>query len=164
MQKLRLLSLLLCLLITSCSESNPDTLLLFNNHKFALQPGETVIQADSGIAATYKQRYNNEVTVQLPLYRFVRGKDYLLFIAAPFHASLDRIAESRNKVQADTVFSESHDRQQFHRYYRLGKKYCSEWVFAMDTASMICIFGETTERGIAETVLNPSEMKKRITQ
>lgn len=126
----------------ACNSSRlPDgTVVLFNDYKMKLQPGEEVKELDAVQKKVYEQYCNNTAAVQVPFFKMLSHKDYTLFIGLPFHSSLERLAAAKETAAADTVFAHLLSDTSFYRQAKQDSFYVTEYVYRPDSSMMICIF------------------------
>ncbi len=79
------------LLIFSCTSEKEEYMHLFDGVNFRLKDGETVGKTDAKVLQKYNTYFNNLDSAQIPLFKYIRGTTYEIFIGLPLDFDINEI-------------------------------------------------------------------------
>lgn len=83
------------LLLSSCSKNNTDkNVSLFNGISFHLKKSEKEERITPDINRKYKTLLVNHQDIEIPLFKYIKGEDYDIFIGLPYNTTLKRLYHS----------------------------------------------------------------------
>lgn len=92
------------LLVYSCTNSNNNNAIyLFNNLRIRTLEKESIRQINSKEEATYNTYFNNRDLIQIPIFKYVEGENYKLFIGLPYQFNIDKIVASDSSFKSDSL-------------------------------------------------------------
>lgn len=86
--------ILFFIIITSlvcCTSKQDSNIILFNNISFKLNAGEKVVKIDSNKKEIFNS-YFDKNSIEMPLFRCIKSKSHLIFLAIPFNTSLKELS------------------------------------------------------------------------
>lgn len=86
-----ILYLLVSFTLISCSNNQESGLFLFNKVYFNLNQGEKIATLDSSTKALFNSHFANK-PIQIPLYRCIKSKNYIIFIGIPLNCSIKKLS------------------------------------------------------------------------
>jgi len=85
--------LLFLVVLTACSSTSKDSVELFNGLSFKLNADESLRNINPSIHKTYFSLFDSE-TFSVPLFKWVRGSDYSIFIGILYNDSIESFIHS----------------------------------------------------------------------
>jgi hypothetical protein len=89
---------MIVLLFVACSPTIDNELPLFNNTKFTLYAGEAVSAVTPKIADAYAAYFIGE-GIQVPLFKFVKHRNYEIFIGIPYNCSILQLIKNQTETR-----------------------------------------------------------------
>jgi hypothetical protein len=155
--KLRYL-LILMLFLFSCESKNNSEIALFNNVFCNVQGNEKTIKITTDIKDEYFKYIENKKS-QIPLYRFIIGADYALYIGIPFNAKLNNLSEK--KLFESLVAEKSDSSTFYYKEYVVDSLYITEYAKEIDQ-NLIYILATTTSPDIQQRLFDVDSLSNRI--
>lgn len=159
----KILYLLLIFISFSCQpeQSNPQQIPLFNELTFNLLDDEKLVELNDTIKESYFN-FSTPDIMQIPLFRYIQGNDYHIYIGLPYRTSLKKIATSIELAQHNTLFeSSTTNEQSYFKRYSNNDNYCSEYTVKIGS-NTIYILAVTSSINFSETQLNQKMIAKRL--
>jgi hypothetical protein len=147
-------------LLAACATGKKSDVTLLNNERFALAPNESLEKNSQDVIDAYARFFNNHDTVQVPLYKYVKGDRYKLYIGIPVGTSIAKL--KRVDPKADTVLVESAVDNRLYRQYKKDNQYVTQYFVAQENVGITGIFGVTASKEISDTVFNEQALSRRI--
>ncbi len=112
----------------------------FNGLNFKVELGERVLPIDELVKEEYAGLLEGN-TVQIPLYRYLKAKDYRIFIGIPYEISFEKLVDFQLK---NTILIEKQEGESFiYKKYQKGNYYISEYVYQKGK-NLLMILGVTS--------------------
>ena len=159
----RLQSLLIALFISACSSTNDNEVVIFNNISFNLIEGEKLCFSETNNKEHYHAYFSN-TDLQIPLFRCIENKDYLIYIGIPFNTSLSELVEFQilNHLESPISF-ESDTLSYFYKSHKIGTDYHIEYSKEIDK-NLIYILAVTNSRAIFDSLFSHKTLSNRISK
>ena len=151
----------LLFLLLSCTGKNSKEINLFNNNSFKLKTGETLLEITPCITQMYTGYFNNQ-QIQIPLFKYIKHVDYVIFIGIPYNTSIDKMVNFRlNQPDSCHAFLERNSTGFFNKYRKNGY-YISEYSAVLENKSLIYISAMSFSKEISDSLFNKAGIIKRI--
>ncbi|MBI1221099.1 MAG: hypothetical protein GC180_00720 [Bacteroidetes bacterium] len=148
------LIVLTLLFISACGRNKKEGLEIFNGLKFKLYENENTGPRLSGDIELYESILKED-PLHIPLYKYVKSKDYILYLGIPFNASIRELIDSnemRKPHDALTSDSSTYFFNSYHKEKNQVVEYCRVfdknmvYVLAVSNAEMTSDSTFTEER------------------
>jgi len=151
----------LLFLFFACNTKNNNEINLFNNNSFKLHSGESLKDITPCITEMYTEYFNTQ-QIQIPLFKYIKHVDYVIFIGIPYNTSIDKMVNLRlNKPDSCHAILERNTTGFFNKYKKNGY-YISEYSAVLENKSMIYISAMSYSKVISDSLFNKAEIIKRI--
>jgi len=100
----------------SCKSKHENSQLLFNNIFFKLNKTENVVPIDVNKSNMFNS-YFDKKSVQIPLFKCIRSKDYLIFLGIPYNTSVKELAEQNLSNNLNQSLFEGDSVNYFYKRY-----------------------------------------------
>ncbi len=157
MKKLGILILLLTTIIISCSNENKNVIELFNELTFNLHKGENIANLNPIINNRYIEILDSD-QIQVPLFKYIKHKNYELYIGIPYNTSLEAITQD----QANNSISSTKDSLHYFSQYKKGELFISKYVAKYNNESLVYICTVSNSSKQSDLLFNKVELSKRI--
>jgi len=148
-------------LYLSCTNNNSKEINLFNNISFTLHTGEKLSEITPVITDMYSEYFNNQ-QVQIPLFKYIKHKDYVIFIGIPYDTSIDKMMNLQSmKPDSCHVSLEKISTGFFNKYKKNGY-YIFEYSAVFENKSLIYISAMSDSKEISDSVFNKQGIINRI--
>ncbi len=134
---MKILSLIIVIFFFACSSQNEECLSFFNGLEFKVEQGEKLLSIDE-LAKEEYSKLLTESTIQIPLYRCLKGKDYKIFIGIPYDTSFEKLRTF--SLSSATLLEEEKSRSAIYKKYKKGEYYISEYVYQKGK-NLLVVFG-----------------------
>ncbi len=128
---------LIAVCFSACTSKDATTLSFYNGLEFKIEKGEKSLPIDELV----KEEYFNlqkDATLQIPLYRFLKAKEYRLFIGIPYDTSFEQLA---NFLLPNIVLLEQEQGTNFiYKKYKKDNYYIAEYVYKVKN-NVLAVFG-----------------------
>ena len=157
----RLLIYLLLILFISCTPKNRNEINFFNNTVFEIHKGETLMNIRPSITEMYTEYFNNQ-KIQIPLFKYIKHSNYVIFIGLPYDTSIEKMIKSQTmKPDSCHLALETNSKSFFNRYKKNGY-YITEYSTVLENNSIIYIATLADTKEVSDSLFNKSEISKRI--
>jgi len=157
----RLLIYLFPVLFLSCTPKNRNEINLFNNISFEIYAGETLMDIRPSITEMYTEYFNNQY-IQIPLFKYIKHRNYVIFIGLPYDTSIDKMIKIQSeKPDSFRLFFESNPTS-FYNKYQKNRYYITEYSTVLENNSIIYIATLADTKEVSDSLFNKSEISKRI--
>lgn len=112
--------LIISLILVCCTSKQDASVLLFNKISFKLNDGEEVVKIDSKKKEIFNS-YFDKKSVQIPLFRCIMSKSYLIFIGIPFNTSVKELTNYSLTHTLNQTFFEGDSTNYFYKKYSKDK-------------------------------------------
>jgi hypothetical protein len=148
--------LVLCLI--ACSGENSTDIVLYNQKRIKVMNDEKRERITTSLHDRYAKYFNTLPSAQLPLSKYIKHKDYEIFIAIPYNTDFNNL-KKEIKEAGGTV--NSTDTSCF-RQFEADGNFFSEYAVASKDSSIIFIGAVTNQKNVCDSLLNESMLIKRI--
>lgn len=158
----KLLPLLLFLFILSCkNDTSKRTIPIFNAISFQTNKGEKLSLKNQIVTETYKSYFSNE-DIQIPLFKYIKGKNYSIYISIPYNTTLKNLEKqqfinpkfNQKNFQTDST-------SYFFRKFADKSTYISIYSKEFDK-NLIFVLTETNSKKISDSLFNKTKLSKRF--
>lgn len=160
-----LLSLLLLLTsFQACTSSDQDKqILIFNSLSLKLIQGESLVDINPEIKEKYLSYFKNS-TLQIPLFKCIKNKDYTLYLGIPYDTSIEKLVELQTidqtsnptVLQSDTV-------SYLFKKQKNDTTYLSEYSKVFDQ-NLIYVLAVTHSKTMSDSLFNQTDLANRFNQ
>lgn len=123
---------------SSCTSSSADEVYLFNDLYFSLQAGEEEAPINDTVRRIYEAHFAYPNT-QVPLFKYVKHRDYAIFLGLPVRASvnrmLDELVQRPDLPAADYTLENGKDF--YYATYRKDSVYVAEYLKQTTDQSLV---------------------------
>ena len=126
-----------------------------------MHSGEAVMDVNSSIAQMYTEYFNNQ-QIQIPLFKYIKHTNYVIFIGIPYDTSIAGMIKTQlEKPDSCHLLLESNSKSFFNRYKKNGY-YITEYAIVLENNSIVYLATLADTKEIADSLFNKSEIAKRI--
>lgn len=107
--KRTIIFLQIVLFLAGCTSKKGQEVVFFNDIKFKLYDNEEIIDVDSEKKELFSS-YFGDTSVQVPLFKCIKGDDYLVFLGIPINTSIKELSnysleriKNRSSFKSDTI-------------------------------------------------------------
>ena len=157
---MRIITLFIVFLtLFGCVEKDSSGIELFNGITFDLTENEKEIS----ISKTVELQYHKPDSIHnIPLFKYVMGEDYQIYIGIPIRTSVDKYYAAK-KAEADSAFNAIKTDDSYYNYQKVDSIYVVEMLIEKEQNTFF-IKGQTSNEGLLKTVLSDQNILKRFTQ
>ena len=144
----------LSLAILSCtSTKNENEVSLFNNLVFKLKQGEVIQKATLEVKDRYTNYFNSS-SIQVPLFKYIKHKDYEIFIGIPYNTSIEVMIENQLNRQDSLIQNSTlqRDSSYFLSTYNIAQSHIIEYAVKSENNSFIYLAAIADSRAINESI------------
>jgi len=151
---------MLSLNMAACTSGPNQDLMLFNNLKFKMHEEEQAVEIDNDTREQFAA-YFDDLSVQIPLYRCITGRNYTVFIGIPLNAAISELArQNLADIFNPTVFAG--DSVTFlYKKYRGENEVVSIYSKNFDR-NRIFILASTNSAELSDSLFNIKALSDRI--
>jgi hypothetical protein len=153
------ITLSLLSILFSCSSDSSNSVALFNGVEFKLLESELVSKKNFASNDTYVLYFNNDSTTQIPLFHYIKGYRYEVFIGTPLSSDLNALASSfqkdsiiRTESGADFVFVQA----------KKNNSFITKYLVKTDSASLIGVFVKTETAALSDSLFTQKKISERF--
>lgn len=157
-----ILFLLLALNLASCSSDNEREVLIFNDITFKLNGSEEVIAIDSNKKEIYNSVMDGRA-IQIPLFRCIKGDNYLMFLGIPYNTSIKQLATDNPNHTSKHSFFESDSTTYFYLRQRNENGNITEYSKVFDK-NLVYILTVSDSVELSDSLFNRAMLSKRFNQ
>lgn len=159
------LILFACVLIISCSNKKSDNINLFNKISFKLYENEDVASRDEQVIKTYDYYLNNYTDIQIPLFKYIKHKDYEIFIGIPFSTSISDIKNIELTENDNlSIICNKSDSLYLYQQIKMNNLYVTKYFSNVGSKPSLLYFAAITKsKKISDSLFKRQEIEKRIT-
>jgi len=126
-----------------------------------MRSGEAVMDVNSSITQMYTEYFNKQ-QVQIPLFRYIKHANYVIFIGIPYDTSIAKMIKTQSeKPDSCHLLLETNSNSFFNRYKKNGY-YITEYATVLGNKSIVYLATLADTKEISDSLFNKSEMTKRI--
>lgn len=151
---------LLIIFFVGCASSKKNDIMLLNNYHFKLAAGEKVEPNDKEIVNRYEKYFNNDDSLQIPLYRYIKSTDYEMFIGIPMTTTLPQV--SRLEMNRDTLLTARDTQTSSFKQYQKDSLYVTRYFTSPDRENLMAFFVLTKSEKISDSLFNEELFSERI--
>lgn len=149
----------------SCTNSNnKNTIKLFNNLNIIVLQNESIKQINSSIEASYNTYFNNRDLIQIPIFKYIEGKNYQLFIGLPYQFTIDKIITSDSSLNSDSIIFCSSNKESYYTRFIKDSFCLTEKIERFDNNSYIGFFVLALKNSNLDSCKVEEILKNRITK
>ena len=158
----KLIYLLFCFLFVCCSNnSKHNEVEIFNGLKFKLQEAEVQENINDVTKKNYFSFFGKNKN-QLPLFKFIKSKNYEIYIGLPFKTSIPKLLSNSISVNDSSVIILNSDSVSFmFRKSKLNNNYITEFAKQYD-ANIIYLLCVSNSKFVSDSVFSFEKLSKRI--
>ena len=149
---------LFLIVLISCSLNSRNEISLFNNISFKIYDNEYVTTITDSIKDNYLKKIEPKKK-QIPLFRYIEGDDYTMYIGIPFNASLSHLIGS--KLNGSTITALTDSSTYKYEEYGIDSLHTTELVVQIDK-SILYILCETKSENAQNCLFNKDSLIQRI--
>jgi hypothetical protein len=148
-------------LFLSCTPKNKNEIQLFNNISFEIYAGETLMDIRPSITEMYTEYFNNQ-HIQIPLFKYIKQSNYVIFIGLPYDTSIDKMIKIQSeKPDSFRLFFESNPTSFYNKYQKNGY-YITEYSTVLENSSIIYIATLADTKEVSDCLFSKLQISKRI--
>ena len=126
-----------------------------------MHSGEAVMDVNPSITQMYTEYFNNQ-QVQIPLFRYIKHPNYVIFIGIPYDTSIAKMTKTQSeKPDSCHLLLESNPKSFFNRYKK-NRYYIAEYATVLENNSIVYLATLADTKEIADSLFNKSDIAKRI--
>lgn len=149
----------------SCTNSsNDDTIKLFNNLNIKVLQNESIQQINSSVESSYNTYFNNRDLIQIPIFKYIEGKNYKLFIGLPYQFSFDKFIISDSSLNSDSIIFCSSNKVNYYKRFIKDSFCLTEKIEKFDNNSYIGFFVLALKSSNLDSCKVDKIIKNRITK
>lgn len=152
---------LLLLSFFSCSMKHRNEISLFNDITFDLQAGESLQEIHPCITQMY-QEYFNSKEIQIPLFKYVKHKDYVIFIGIPYCTSMDQMIKIQSEKRDICHSYLECNAKSFLTKYKKNGYYVTEYSKVLEDNSIIYLSTMAETKEASDSLFTKLKLSGRI--
>lgn len=153
-----------CLLLfsfLSCTTKHRNEIILFNDISFELYAGEALQEIHPCVTQMYTEYFTTK-KIQIPLFRYIKHKDYVIFIGIPYGTSIDKMikmqTEKRDSCQS---FLESNSKSFISKYMKNGY-YITEYSTVLEDNTLIYLSTMAETKDASDSLFTNQKLSERL--
>lgn len=160
--KKTILHLLICLTTVSCAPEKDTEISLFNNVSFKLSENETITKIDTEKKKEFRSFFEKKA-IQIPLFRCIKGDNYLIFIGIPFNTSVKELTEYGMNKELKNITSKSDSTQYTYQSYSTKNTIVSTYAQNFDD-NIVYILTASNSPKLSDSLFNIEMLSSRFNQ
>jgi hypothetical protein len=148
--------------LVSCSGNNNNRIPLYNELSFNLTEGESSTNISQKTEEKYTE-YFNSGDIQMPLFKYIKHKDYEIFIGLPFQTSIAKMIQYQNSRSDSTVVNLKSNPEGYYKTYTSDSAYITEYATEVAGKYLLFISAVTTSKELADSLFTEQRLSSRIT-
>ena len=152
---------LFILSILSCSKENKNEIPLFNELSFKIYDGESIVAVNTEIKDKYSKCFNSSI-IQIPLLKYIKGKNYEIYIGVPYNVSIEAMIENQFSMQDSVAVDFKSDSLFYFKSYKKNEIYISEYAIKTNNESLLYVSTMSDSKTLTDSLFNDKELSKRI--
>ena len=147
--------------IISCSKENKNEIPLFNELSFKIYDGESIVAVNTEIKDKYSKCFNSSI-IQIPLLKYIKGKNYEIYIGVPYNVSIEAMIENQFSMQDSVAVDFKSDSLFYFKSYKKNEIYISEYAIKTNNESLLYVSTMSDSKTLTDSLFNDKELSKRI--
>ena len=147
--------------IISCSKENKNEIPLFNELSFKIYDGEAMVAVNTDIKDKYSKCFNSSI-IQIPLLKYIKGKNYEIYIGVPYNVSIEAMIENQLSMQDSVAVDFKSDSLYYFKSYKKNEFYISEYAIKINNESLLYVSTMSDSKTLTDSLFNDMELSKRI--
>ena len=147
--------------ILSCSKENKNEIPLFNELSLKIYDGESIVAVNTEIKDKYSKCFNSSI-IQIPLLKYIKGKNYEIYIGVPFNVSIEAMIENQLSMQDSVAVDFKSDSLHYFKSYKKNEIYIAEYAAKIDNKSLLYISTMSDSKALSDSLFNEQQLSKRI--
>ncbi len=152
--------LFITIVITSCTTKNNNDINLFNKVYFKTLEKESVVPSTDSKYSDRYYLYIDNPNFQIPLYRCIKSKDYIIYIGIPYNTSIKEIISNKN-IERDHLICDKDTTKFFYHQNKQGQEYYTEYSKQVDN-NLIYILSITNAKTVADSLFEYKPISERL--
>lgn len=152
---------LLLLSFFSCSTKHRNEISLFNDITFELREGETLQEIQPCITQLYQEYFNTQ-KIQIPLFKYIKHKDYVIFIGIPYNTSIAEMITIKSEKQDSCHLNLRSNTNTFFSTYKKNGFYISEYATVLEDNSIIYVSTMAETKRAMDSLFTNTRLSERI--
>jgi hypothetical protein len=157
------ITLFLFIFLVACTSSEKNEIFISNKTSFKLNEGEKLVDIRPGITEDYQYHLNNS-DIQIPLYKYIRNKDYRIYLGIPYNTSIEKLIKFQLSDQ--TVGHEELETDSLSYFFKKQDNdttYISKFSKTFDE-NLIYILAITNSKIISDSLFKQKAFSNRFIQ
>lgn len=127
-----------------------------------MKKGESVANIQPGIEELYTEYFNNQ-HIQIPLFRYIKHRQYKLFIGLPYNTSMKQLILNQTAKRDSMQIDVPKDSLSFFLKYQKEGFYITEYATIKEN-TLFYLSTMTSVKAISDSLLNETKLSERIKQ
>lgn len=149
-------------LLVSCSTNKKKDIVLVNDYYFKMMPGESISDNSQDVIDRYEKYFNNDDSIQIPLYKYIKNENYQLFIGLPMESNLMKL-QSREMVHDSVLINHSGQNTAYYQYSK-DSLLLTHYYAMPDKKNITAVFVLTKSKEMSDSLFSEQKLSERIYQ